>query len=238
VTKSVFGGFPARAPRTPVPNLFFSRLLPEIEDPTELWLSLLIMYSLGRRRGYPCFVTYNEIIADPLVQMTMRRRQVDEADLRRALEAAVARRTFICLPVAGEEGPEDLIFLNTETDRRAVARIKAGALPLGRTLRPPAPAARPPLPSIYARYEENIGTLSPMIVEELKDAEERYPPEWIEAAFKEAVDLNKRSWRYIQRILERWATEGRPDEEARRGSETAWGGRDDTRGPYGHIVRH
>jgi hypothetical protein len=31
--------------------------------------------------------------------------------------------------------------------------------------------------------------------------------------------LNKRSWRYIQRILERWASEGRTDEESRRGDE-------------------
>lgn len=238
MTEAFFGGFPARGPRTPVPNLFFSRLLPEIEDPTELWLSLIVMYSLSRRRGYPCFVTFRELLADPLVHRIMQKRRLSQADVRAAFETAVARRTFLCLPVKGESGDEELIFLNTEADRRAIARIQAGELPLGRALNEPQALARPELPTIYALYEENIGTLTPMVVEELKEAETRYPAEWLEAAFKEAVSLNKRSWRYIQRILERWTAEGRPDEEARRGPETPWGGRDDTRGPYGHIIRH
>jgi DnaD/phage-associated family protein len=196
------------------------------------------MYSLSRRRGYPCFVTYRELLADPLVHRVMQKRGANQAGLRAAFEAALGRRTFLCVSVKGEGGDEELVFLNTETDRRAIARIQAGELPLGRVLREPQPVARPAVETVYALYEANIGTLSPMVVEELKDAEERFPAEWFEAAFKEAVSLNKRSWRYIQRILERWAAEGRPDEEARRSSETPWGGRDDTRGPYGHIVRH
>ncbi|MDO8690892.1 MAG: DnaD domain protein [Dehalococcoidia bacterium] len=31
----------------------------------------------------------------------------------------------------------------------------------------------------------------------------------MEDAFREAVNLNRRNWRYIARILERWAREGR-----------------------------
>jgi DNA replication protein len=238
VTEQYFGGFPARGPRTPVPNLFFSRLLPEIEDPNELWLSLLVMYSLSRHKGYPCFITYRELLADPLVHKMLRKGQANEGSLRRAFQAAVARRTFLCISVKRDDGEEELVFLNTDADRRAIARIQAGELELGRVLRDPQPLARPEMPTVYAMYEENIGTLSPMVVEELKTAETQYPAEWLEAAFKEAVSLNKRSWRYIQRILERWAAEGRPNEEARRSTETPWGGRDDTRGPYGHIVRH
>lgn len=238
MSKSFFGGFPARAPQTPIPNLFFSRLLPEMTDPTELWLSLLVMYSLSRRRDYPRFITYRELLADPLVQRTMAAHQCDEPALRRALNAALERRTFLSLVLKTEREEEELVFLNTETDRRAIARIQSGELSLGRPLPEPGPLSRPPVPSIYALYEENIGTLSPLVIEELKEAEERYPAEWIEAAFKEAMSLNKRSWRYIQRILERWAREGRPDEKARRSAATPWGGRDDTGGRYGHIVRH
>ncbi|WP_297167241.1 DnaD domain-containing protein [Thermogemmatispora sp.] len=64
-------------------------------------------------------------------------------------------------------------------------------------------------PNIFVLYEQNIGLLSPLIADELRDAAERYPPEWIEAAFREAVEHNKRNWRYIRAILRRWETEGR-----------------------------
>ena len=70
---------------------------------------------------------------------------------------------------------------------------------------PPAPAQ----PNIFALYEDNIGTIGPMLAEELKEAEERYPAYWITEAFQTAVDENKRSWRYINGILRRWASQGR-----------------------------
>ena len=60
-------------------------------------------------------------------------------------------------------------------------------------------------------YEENIGLLTPMIAEELRDAEKTYPELWIKDAVKEAVNAGKRNWRYISAILERWATEGKSD---------------------------
>ena len=58
-------------------------------------------------------------------------------------------------------------------------------------------------------YEDNIGLLTPIIAQELKDAELTYPADWIEDAFREAVSYNKRNWRYVQRILEKWAANGR-----------------------------
>ena len=45
-----------------------------------------------------------------------------------------------------------------------------------------------------------------MVGERLLEAEETYPAEWIEDAFREAAELNVRNWRYIERIL---ATLGR-----------------------------
>ncbi|MDD4986674.1 MAG: DnaD domain protein, partial [Dehalococcoidales bacterium] len=50
-----------------------------------------------------------------------------------------------------------------------------------------------------------------LISEELSQAEKLYPAGWITDAIKEAASLNKRSWRYISRILERWRQEGRND---------------------------
>jgi DnaD/phage-associated family protein len=64
-------------------------------------------------------------------------------------------------------------------------------------------------PNIFVLYEQNIGLLSPLLADELKDAADQYPAEWIEAAFREAVQHNKRKWSYIRAILRRWETEGR-----------------------------
>ena len=50
---------------------------------------------------------------------------------------------------------------------------------------------------------------SPLLAEELLDAEQTYPAEWIEEAFRIAVTNNVRRWAYVRAILERWAEEGR-----------------------------
>jgi len=90
--------------------------------------------------------------------------------------------------------------------------------------------------NIFALYEQNIGIITPMIAEELKEADKLYPPQWIEEAFKEAVTLNKRSWKYIARILERWASEGKDSGEHRR--DIKKDGPDKyIKGRYGHLVK-
>jgi len=90
--------------------------------------------------------------------------------------------------------------------------------------------------NIFALYEQNIGIITPMIAEELKEADKLYPPQWIEEAFKEAVTLNKRSWKYIARILERWANEGKDSGEHRR--DIKKDGPDKyIKGRYGHLVK-
>ena len=62
--------------------------------------------------------------------------------------------------------------------------------------------------------------LTPLLAEELKDAEREYPADWIKDAFRIAVGNNVRRWNYVRGILERWRREGRgerrDDKEARR----------------------
>jgi DNA replication protein len=95
---------------------------------------------------------------------------------------------------------------------------------------------QPPTVNIFTLYEQNIGMITPMIAEELKEADKLYPPQWIEEAFKEAVTLNKRSWKYIARILERWASEGKDVGEYRR--DIKKDGPDKyIKGRYGHLVK-
>ena len=78
--------------------------------------------------------------------------------------------------------------------------------------------------------------LTPMIAEELKEAEKLYPKTWIRDAIKIAVNQNKRKWYYISTILERWTAEGKSNGAYRRDSK-----KEDPdkyiKGKYGHMVR-
>ncbi len=58
-------------------------------------------------------------------------------------------------------------------------------------------------------FELEIGELTPVIREELEQAAETYPPEWIIDAIREAVKSNARKWKYVLAILKRWQVEGR-----------------------------
>ena len=219
-----FTGFPAKARFTPLPNIFFSAIIPEIDDISELKSTLYIFWLLYPKRGYLKHVTYREL-------REAAKGLSDEA-LRHGLELSVKRGTIISLTIEGDEKTEDVYFLNTEADRRAIAKIKSGELSIGRLPKgePQAPLEQP---SVFILYEQNIGMLTPMIAEELKEAEKLYPASWIEDAFKEAVSLNKRSWRYISRILERWAAEGK--DHGKPGPDS----KEDKyiKGKYGHLIR-
>ena len=206
-----FAGFPAGARATAVPSVFFSELLPLIEDPDELRVSLYVIYALGRRKGYPHFVTERELAADSALAASLGDGSQEdiEARLRRGLEAAVERGSLLRLEIEHDGRVESLVFLNSPSSRRAIDLMRRGELAAGRPLGPPraAPAARQD--NVYRLYEANIGALTPLVAEELKEAEQLYPYEWLEDAFREAALQNKRSWRYAAAILQRWATEGR-----------------------------
>ncbi|MBA7685975.1 hypothetical protein ES703_94406 [subsurface metagenome] len=57
-------------------------------------------------------------------------------------------------------------------------------------------------------YEENIGQLTPMVAERLKDIASKYPPGWFKEALQEAIGAGVRKLNYIEAILERWQIEG------------------------------
>ena len=89
---------------------------------------------------------------------------------------------------------------------------------------------------IFALYEQNIGMLTPMIADELKEIEKLYPGNWIADAFKEAVLYNKRNIRYISKILENWVAEGRSDGTHQRHPKKTDPDKY-VKGKYGHMVQ-
>jgi DNA replication protein len=78
--------------------------------------------------------------------------------------------------------------------------------------------------------------ITPIVADKLKEAEKSYSSEWIQEAFQEAVLNNKRNWKYIERILERWATEGKDDGKSGRYSKKERDPNRFIRGKYGHMV--
>ncbi len=208
----LFSGFPSgKVEVTPLPNLFFSELCPAIDDLAELKVTLHIFWLIANRKaGAPRYVTASELRADRTLMQSLAASDAkpDEA-LTRALAAATERGTLL----HRSSDDEEAYFLNNEAGRRAFEKSERAeeSLPRGAS-REPAAVARP---NIFALYEQNIGLLTPMISEELKDAEQEYPADWVADAFKIAVKQNKRSWAYVSGILKRMKIEGRGDRKGK-----------------------
>ncbi len=78
-----FEGFPARMEFTAIPNVFFSDLLPEIDDMAELKTTLHIMARLYRQKGYPRYVRFADLLGDASLMSGLE----DEDALRRGAGA-------------------------------------------------------------------------------------------------------------------------------------------------------
>jgi DNA replication protein len=238
MTKKPFSGFPARSEVTPIPNLFFTGVMPKIDGVAELKTILHVFWLLSRRRGYPQFVTYNELLSDPVLMggIGVGTKPKDEV-LHLALEQAVQHGVMLHLRLDRDEQPEDVYFINSEAAKETITKIQQGDFPQLVLAPKKGEVAETAPPDIFGLYEQNIGMLTPMIAEELQEAEKLYPADWIESAFKEAVSLNKRSWKYIARILERWAVEGRDDGKPWRDFKKEDDREKYIRGKYGHMVK-
>jgi len=231
-----FQGFPSggRVEFTSIPKVFFSGLLPQITDMAELKTTLHVIAALYGKKGYPRYVTYAGLRGDVNLMTSL---QGSEEALRKALKMAAERGTLLRLALDKDNAAEAIYFLNTESERQAVAKIRDGELKLSglkveNTV--PVPAEEPP--DIFTLYEQNIGMLTPMIADELRDAEKQYPPDWIRDAIKESVLHNKRNIRYITKILENWSVEGRSDGTYQRDIKKTDPDRF-IKGKYGHMVR-
>ena len=216
VSADGFDGFPAGAQAVPVPAVLLNRLVPRMSDPAELLVSLYAVGAVQRIRRFPRMLDLRALRAERALIDALATMLPDEdvdASFRRGFDAAVARGTLIPLEATDADGRAcELLTLNSTSDRRAVARAQSGRLSPDYTLKPA--AAPRPSGSIYSVYEDAIGPILPALIDELAEAEGLYPSEWLHDAFQEAAALNKRSWRYVRAILERWMVEGRDDDEA------------------------
>ncbi|MBI2869968.1 MAG: DnaD domain protein [Chloroflexi bacterium] len=234
-----FHGFPHRMEFTPIPSVFFSHLLPRIDSLAELKTTLAMLAAWYRKKGYPRFVSQGELLADRALADSIAAAGTPPEDiLTAALKLVTERGVFLRLVLDDNDNgrPETLYFLNTASSREVMAKIARGELEI-RGLRPAGKPCEAPetAPDIFETYEDNIGALTPLIADELRQAEKLYPEHWLRDAIREAAAANKRKWSYISAILERWSVEGKEDGAHKRGPET--GPDKYARQKYGNMVR-
>jgi DNA replication protein len=244
MTGGKFAGFPPRMAFLPVPAPILGPLLQEIDSLAELKLVLHVWRRLHESRRSPRFLLSSEIKADRALVLALQHGEPSNprVALEDALRSAVERGVFLLIETERDGQPDSCVLLNTEHNQRLAAQIAAGEVTIPGLATPRSPAApSQPQPSVYKLYEDNIGMLTHMIAEELREAEQAYPADWITDAFREAVGYNKRNWRYVRRILENWRLNGRgagPRGEPGRDTQPPEDSRAYVSGRYGRYVKH
>lgn len=216
---SDFKGFTASETFTQVPDSFF-RLLKEIQDTDEIKITLHALWWIDHNEGP--FRALRE------TDFEAKRLGLSADKIRRGLEKAVERGSLLKI----QKGEMVYFLLNSPRGRATAQAIESG------TWNPEVTGSGQPLerPNIFKLYEENIGPLTPLIADALKDAEETYSPAWIAESIELAVKNNKRSWRYCEAILKRWKEEGRAEKQDRRDAEK--GHRKYIEGEYADYIEH
>jgi DNA replication protein len=234
-----FSGFPANSEVVPIPKLFFNLLLPVINDIAELKTILYIFNILSTRRGYPRFISYEELSNDKNLKGIIAPDNVGsfEKALQSALSQAVNHAILLQYKLEEENKLEDIYLINGDSERKAIDKIINGEMKVvDFNIVKPIEEQPETIANIFSLYEENIGILTPIIAEQLHEAEKEYPSDWIKDAFKEAVTSNKRNWKYIARILERWAVEGKDNGKIGRNNKKETDPDRYVKGKYGHMV--
>jgi DnaD/phage-associated family protein len=204
----------ATEPAVPIPRAFLTDFVPLITDIAELHVSLAFFRLIHEGAGPDTPISDRAISRDRLLRDGLRIVGSPNEPNRRiqtGLDLAVGRGTLCRFSTGQGPSRQAWYYLNTPANQAMVAAMSRGAIA------PPAvlwdgddpPNVAPERPNVFRLYEQNIGLLTPLIADHLVSALETYPQDWIEDAIGEAVSYNRRSWRYIQRILEQWLNQGR-----------------------------
>jgi DnaD/phage-associated family protein len=225
-----FNGFEeSKKSFTGIPDQFFSEILPNIQNLNELKLILYLLWSAKTEGDYGIGFSIDEILQDKKFVNGL---FLEKNNSRRTLEEALLQgiRDNILIEAGSSH---KLYFLNTPRGR-AGAEIFSSA-GLSEVISPVRTTLDAIKPTLFRLYEENIGPLTPVIADMLKDAQNSYPADWIEDAVQIAVKNNVRRWKYVETILKRWKEEGRVGTDQRNTQEDY---ERYLKGEYGDIGKH
>jgi len=197
---TAFKGFSTSESFSELPDSFFGELLGQIQDIAELKVALFALWGIGQLDG--------SIRALSEADFSPKRLGLPAEAVRSGVEGAVRRGILL----RAARGNEVLYFLNSPRGRAGVKAIAQGdASPTTEIV-----SGLPERPNVFRLYEENIGPLTPLIADALKNAEESFSSPWVSDAIELAAKHNKRSWKYCEAILKRWKEEGRGEKQDRR----------------------
>lgn len=204
-----FAGFPEdNTAFVRLPMVFFTQLLPQMDDLGQLRLLLYMFWHSEQQPGTVRYFRFIDFTSDPALMEMMD----DKVGLRPALAGLVDLQAVLEAELDWMD--EVYYFINTPQGRAAVHAIQSGAWQDFSQDRQ-AINLVDESPNIFELYEKNIGVITPMMAEILKEDEATYPASWIQEAIQIAVTRNVRTWKYVQAILKRWQTEGFGDEQNR-----------------------
>jgi DNA replication protein len=204
-----FAGFPDDSTAiVRLPMIFFTQLFPQMDNLGQLRLLLYMFWHSEQQPGPVRYFRFIDFTSDPTLMELLG----DEVGLRSALGGLVILHAV--LEAELEWMDEVYYFINTPQGRAAVHAIQSGAWQDFSQDRQ-AINLVDESPNIFELYEKNIGVITPMMADILKDDEATYPAPWIREAIQIAVTRNVRTWKYVQAILKRWQTEGFGDEQNR-----------------------
>jgi len=203
-----FDGFPRKGTLFSIPAVFFSELLPAIDDLSELKVTLYCIWAMQRQEGDHRYVRFSEVLADKHFTKTLDSNPNQrENKLRESFERAVIRGTLLHVQLEMQTLSDSFYFMNSEKGRWSVQMIEEKRWFPNKASRPIELSIE--RPNVFRLYEQNIGALTPITSDRLMDLLEDYSVEWIEEAIQAAVEHEARSLNYIISILERRAKGGK-----------------------------
>ncbi len=198
----------------PIPASILTDVVPAITSIEELQVSLAVLRLFHDAGGFAEPLAEKTILRDRTLRTSLRVEgspRAPDARITKGLDLALARGTLVRLVSAEARKRAAFYYLNTPENRSSIRLMETGQLPAPRSLWPDEnpPSITIDRPNAFRLYEQNIGALTPLIADQITRAIEEYPDDWIEDALEEAVTYNRRSWRYVTRILENWRAQGR-----------------------------
>lgn len=189
-----FSGFTSSETFTQVPDSFI-RLMNEIGDVAELKITLFAIWRIEHIEGNFRALCETDFETESLGL------SVDE--IQRGLGKCLERGTLL----KAEHEADAFYFLNSPRGRLAAEAFAKGHWrDVGKIMSAPLNKS-----NIFKLYEENIGALTPLLSDMLREAEKNYPSAWFEEAFEIAVSRNIRNWKYVEAILTRWKENGKDE---------------------------